>query len=194
MPGNRGLKRKIRNVVTGHDDQGRAVFVRDREIEASTTTLMPGLGFHMLWSTNGISTFPDDGAEKPSPSYFPPPGGTRFLVFTIPAQRTPPPPGTDMTAARAEADALLPGLLERMEPDNPGMHRSDTIDFIYVLEGEIVLELDDGREVTLRAGDTAVQNGTRHAWRNRSGKDCRLLVCMQGAYWRTPGPISPPTT
>lgn len=173
---------KVRNVVTGHDTQGKALVERDRVVEATTVKLMPGFGFHMLWSTAGLSAFPDDGIERPSPSYFPPAGGTRFLVFTIPADRVPPPPGTDLAQARAEADAVLPGLLSVMEPDNPGMHRSDTLDFIYVLEGEIVLELDDRREVTLRTGDTAVQNGTRHAWRNRSGKLCRLLVCMQGAH------------
>lgn len=175
------MMEKVRNVVTGHDPMGRAVVVQDREVEATTVQLMPGLGFHMLWSTEGISEFPDDGRERPSPSYFPPPGGSRFLLFTIPATRVAPPPGTDLIEARGEADEVLPGLLEKMEPDNPGMHRSDSIDFIYVLDGEIILELDEGREVTLRTGDTAVQNGTRHAWRNRSGKDCRLLVCMQGA-------------
>ena len=178
---------KVRNVITGHDAQGHAVVAQDREVAETQVQLMPGLGFHMLWSTAGVSSFPDDRAERPSPGYFPPPGGTRFLVFTIPAQRVPPPAGTDLVQARAEADAVLPGLLERMEKDNPGMHRSDTIDFIYVLEGEVVLELDGGREVVLRTGDTAVQNGTRHAWRNRSGQTCRLLVCMQGAHHAPPG-------
>lgn len=173
---------KIRNIVTGHDAQGRAVVAQEREVEATTVQLMPGLAFHMLWSTPGASSFPDDGREQPASTYFPPPGGTRWLVFTIPAARVPPPAETDLAQARAEADAVLPGLLDTMEKDNPGMHRSDTIDFIYVLEGEIVLELDEGREITLCTGDTAVQNGTRHAWRNRSGKDCRLLVCMQGAH------------
>lgn len=176
---------KIRNVVTGHDPHGHAVVVQDREIEATCLQLMPGLAFHMMWSTAGIAAFPNDGREEPSPTYFPPPGGTRFLVFTIPATRGPPTPGTDLAKARAEADAVLPGLLDKMEKDNPGMHRSDTIDFIYVLEGEIVLELDNGQEITLHTGDTAVQNGTRHAWRNRSGKDCRLLVCMQGARYHS---------
>lgn len=171
---------KVRNVVTGHDSRGHATVVQDRVLEATSVALMPGLGFHMLWSSAGLPSFPDAGIEQPSPTYFPPPGGTRFLVFTIPAERVPPRAGTDLAAARAEADSVLPGLLARMEPANPGMHRSDTVDFIYVLEGEIVLELDEGRETVLRAGDTAVQNGTRHAWRNRSGAPCRLLVCMVG--------------
>jgi uncharacterized cupin superfamily protein len=81
----------------------------------------------------------------------------------------------------AATEAMLPGLRATMEPANPGMHRSDTVDFVYVLEGEVVLELDHGCETTLRAGDTLVQNGTRHAWRNRSGQPCRMLVVMLGA-------------
>lgn len=81
----------------------------------------------------------------------------------------------------AQARATLPGLLETMEPDNPRMHRSDTIDYVLILEGEIVLELDNGQTTTLRTGDVAIQNGTRHAWRNRSGQPVRMLVCMAGA-------------
>ena len=84
------------------------------------------------------------------------------------------------------SDAVLPGLLEKMEPKNPGMHRSLTIDFIYILEGEIVLELDDGCQTILRAGDSAVQNGTRHAWRNQSGAPCKMLVCLVGAEGAEP--------
>ncbi len=87
-----------------------------------------------------------------------------------------------MGQASAEARAALPGLLETMEPDQPGMHRSDTIDYVFVLEGEIVLELDEGRETTLRVGDVAIQNGTRHAWRNRSGKTVRMSGARLGTY------------
>jgi quercetin dioxygenase-like cupin family protein len=53
--------------------------------------------------------------------------------------------------------------------------------FEYVLSGEIWLELDDGVEVYLRAGDTVVQNGTRHAWRNKSSEPCQMVVVLIGA-------------
>ncbi len=172
---------KIRTVVTGHDPQGKTCVCTDREVEATTVPLMPGYGFHMLWSTADVPVFPDDGSPAPCPTYFPPVGGSRFLMFTIPAQRTAPPAGTDLAQAADQTRQALPGLLEVMEPDAPGMHRSNTIDYVFVLEGEIVLELDNGRETTLRTGDVAVQNGTRHAWRNRSGKPVRMLVCMAGA-------------
>ncbi len=171
----------VRRVATGHDAQGRAVLSEDAAVPMTVPPLMPGVGFHFLWHRAAAPVFPDAGRPDAEGPYFPQAGGVRFVVFTIPAERQPPPPGTDLAAARAETEALLPGLLGTMEPENPGMHRSDTIDFVYVLEGEVVLELDAGRETLLRAGDTVVQNGTRHAWRNRSGKTCRLLVVMAGA-------------
>ena len=59
-----------------------------------------------------------------------------------------------------------------------------TIDFEYVISGEVWLELDDGKEVHLRAGDTVVQNGTRHAWRNKGSKPCRLVLCQIGVQRR----------
>lgn len=61
------------------------------------------------------------------------------------------------------------------------MHTTATLDFEVVLEGEVWLELDDGVEVHLRAGDTVVQNGTRHAWRNKGTVPARLAIFIVGA-------------
>ena len=68
-----------------------------------------------------------------------------------------------------------------MEPGAPGMHTTQTIDVELVISGEVWLELDDGAEVRLGPGDTVVQNGTRHAWRNKSNEPCVLLVALIGA-------------
>ena len=65
--------------------------------------------------------------------------------------------------------------------ENIGMHTTDTVDYEFVISGEVVLELDDGAEVTLRPGDTVVQNGTRHAWRNRTSEPAVLVVVLVGA-------------
>ena len=78
----------------------------------------------------------------------------------------------------------LPGMAAHMEPDNPGMHTTDTIDFEYVISGEVWLELDNGEEARLKAGDTVVQNGTRHAWRDKSSEPCQMVVCLIGANRR----------
>jgi quercetin dioxygenase-like cupin family protein len=71
--------------------------------------------------------------------------------------------------------------MSHMEPDNPGMHTTVTIDFEYVISGRVVLELDDGATVELGPGDTVVQNGTRHAWRNPFDEPVTLLVVLVGA-------------
>jgi quercetin dioxygenase-like cupin family protein len=61
------------------------------------------------------------------------------------------------------------------------MHTTDTIDYEVVISGEVWLELDDGAEVHLHPGDTVVQNGTRHAWHNKTDEPCVLAVALIGA-------------
>ncbi len=102
-------------------------------------------------------------------------------MFTIPPVGTGPPADLDMAAAIAEVNQKMPGFMDVLETDNPGMHRTDTVDYIVVLSGEVSLELDDGQTVQLRAGDCVVQNGTRHAWRNTSSEPCVLAYALVGA-------------
>ena len=65
---------------------------------------------------------------------------------------------------------------------HPFMHRTQTVDYGLVLEGEITLVLDE-EEVLMRAGDFIVERGTNHAWANRSGKPCRILfVLIDGRF------------
>ena len=73
-------------------------------------------------------------------------------MFTIPPRDGSPRNRTSSTVDEAVADieGKLPGLLRYMDPSDPGMHATDTIDFEVVLEGTVVLELDDGAEVTLQ--------------------------------------------
>src|SRR5215469_4122300 len=85
-------------------------------------------------------------------------------------------------AALTEVEQKLPGLVAHMEPDNPGMHTTDTIDFEVVLSGEVILELDDGAERVLRPGDTVVQNGTRHRWGNPGSEPAVVAVFITGAH------------
>lgn len=172
---------KIRRVVTGHTPEDKAIVASDTEVDGLNVALMPGAEFHRLWGADVVPTFPDDGAPHPAHNYFPPLGGFRFGLFTLPPDAVMSVPPPDMDAALQEAEAKLPGAAAYLEPDHPGMHRTDTIDFEYVVSGEVWLELDDGVEVHLRAGDTVVQNGTRHAWRNKSDVPCQLVVVLIGA-------------
>lgn len=87
----------------------------------------------------------------------------------------------DPEAAAEEMCARLPGLGDLFEADAPGFHRTDTIDYGVVLDGEVLLELDDGRTNLLRQGDIVIQMGTRHAWRNPGNTPARLLFVLVGA-------------
>jgi mannose-6-phosphate isomerase-like protein (cupin superfamily) len=167
----------IRRVVTGHRN-GKAVFVSDGEVEPLTMAALPGTEFWRLWGADTAPHFPDEGSEPAQPTYFPPVGGFRFGIVTVAPAAA---PGASDAAALAELEAKLPGLLAYMEPDEPGMHTTATIDFEVLLSGELVLELDDGAEVTLRPGDTVVQNGTRHRWINRSSEPAQFAVFICGA-------------
>lgn len=171
----------VRRVVTGHDDQGKAVFAGDERVAAITLSMMPGAEFHRLWGSDGPQTYPDDGANPDAHAYFPEVGGFRFGLFTIPPEAEADYPD-DLEAAMVEIEAKLPGMIGHMEPDEPGMHTTDTTDFEVVLSGQIVLELDDGAEVTLEQGDTVVQNGTRHRWKNPGDVPAVLAVFLVGAH------------
>jgi mannose-6-phosphate isomerase-like protein (cupin superfamily) len=161
----------VRRVVTGHDASGKSVFVSDEKVAPLPTT-----GFHRLWGGDDTPQFPDDGTMPEHHTYFPPIGGFRFGMFALPAGGE-----VDTAAGPADFEAEVPGLLSYMDPSDPGMHTTDTIDFEVVLEGTVVLELDDGATVTLQPGDTVVQNGTRHRWTNAGDTTARLAVFICGA-------------
>jgi mannose-6-phosphate isomerase-like protein (cupin superfamily) len=173
---------RVRRVVTGHDGNGKAVFAADEHVDPVMVALVPRAEFHLLWGADHPPTFPDDGGPTPQPSYFPPVGGYRFGLFTLPPAPASEPAELDLEAALAEIEEKLPGMLAHMEPDNPGMHTTDTIDFEVILSGEVVLELDDGAERVLRPGDTVVQNGTRHRWANRGTEPAVVAVILLGAH------------
>jgi quercetin dioxygenase-like cupin family protein len=175
---------KVRRVVTGHTPDGKAIVASDTKVDALTYKLLPGYENYRIWDADETPTFPDDGTPHSAPAYFPPVGGFRFGLFTIPPQSVARPENLDMEAALQEFEEKLPGMFALLEPGTGGMHTTDTIDFEYVISGEVWLELDDGMEVHLQAGDTVVQNGTRHAWRNRGSEPCRMVLCMVGAHRR----------
>ena len=143
-----------RRVVTGHDARGVSVFASDGPVPG--TPFVPGgTVFYQLWSTD--ATPPAIGAAEPKPeagplSVSPPPQGTRLIINEMP-------PG-----------AASP------------MHRTETVDYGIVLDGEVVLVLEDGEKV-LRAGDVVVQRGTNHRWENRSAAPARVaFILVDGAF------------
>ena len=174
----------IRRVVTGKTAAGKSVFVSDEQVAAIEPRLVPGYEFQRLWGADAVPTLPEDGAARSFGAYFPPPGGFRVGTFTVAPDRTSGIGDVDVEAGLAELEALLPGMAAHMEPDAPGMHTTQTVDFEYVVSGRVVLELDDGATVDLGPGDTVVQNGTRHAWRNPYDEPATLVVVLIGATTR----------
>ena len=174
----------MRCVVTGQTAGGKAVVARDEDVAPITLTLLPGFEFYRVWGSDSTQGLPSAGDEKLPPRYFPPMGGFRFGYFVIPPEAERVVAEIDMASALGEMQKKLPGLAEVLEFDHPGMHTSDTVDFDVVLSGEAYLELDDGAEVLLKAGDCVVQNGTRHAWHNRSKEKCVIAVTVVGAERR----------
>ncbi|SEP52795.1 cupin domain-containing protein [Amycolatopsis saalfeldensis] len=172
---------KIRRVVTGHDSEGRARVVDDSAVRPITSGLMPGCAAYRLWGRDERPTFPDDGSPGSAEAWYPPRDGSRFMINTIPPGELVPSPDLDPVEAMAELERQMPGAPAVMEPGVPGMHTTDSIDYVLVVSGEVTLELDEGEQVVLRAGDAVVQNGTRHAWRNHGTGTCTIVGVAIGA-------------
>ena len=169
----------MKRVVTGHDKDGKAVFIKVGEPEHVVKGL--GILWKELWATFPGCKVPADTSDEPSKrdkwkSVFPEPGETRIRVLEMD-----PNPDPEVCTVE-EIDRLgkeLPGLYEHMETDVPGMHTTDSIDYIIILSGKVALELDDGKTVDLEPGDVIIQNGTRHAWRYK--EKCTMLCVLIGA-------------
>jgi hypothetical protein len=172
-----------RRVVTGHDADGVAIVVSDEPVPRYVERrAIPGMTDAIVWATASPPRAPGDGADPTVAvsSVVPGPGETRFLTVTLPPASVMASARFDPAAAAAEDAEVIPGLAERFEPDNPGMHVTPTVDYVLVLEGEVWLDLDGGRETMLRAGDLVIQNATRHAWRNKSERPATMAVVMLG--------------
>jgi mannose-6-phosphate isomerase-like protein (cupin superfamily) len=172
---------RVRRVVTGQTSDGKSVFVSDEQVEPVTLTAIAGPEFHRIWGSDTTPALPTDGTPPAQPTYFPPAPGYRVGFFTLPPANAPVPENVDVAALFAEMAEKVPGMAEVMEPGHPGMHTTDTVDLDLVISGEVYLELDDGAEVRLGPGDCVVQNGTRHAWHNRSNEPAVLFVALLGA-------------
>jgi hypothetical protein len=177
-----GVPQVVRRVVTGHDEEGKSMVALDGgPPRTDVFQHIPGMVSRLVWATDPAPTLPFVGVD-PTPaltSFVPAPGGSRFLIVTFPPDSVFFAPGFNPDAAAAENLAVSPGLAELFEAD--GMHTTPSVDYGIVLDGEIWLELDDGRAELLRLHDVVVQNGTRHAWRNKSDRPATLAFVLLGA-------------
>ena len=138
----------VQRVVTGHDANGRAVFKSE---DVAPTRMIPSgdAAFLLLWTT---ATVPADNNDETD-------GRHREAGLTLEG------------GSVVRVVDMLPGC------ESP-MHRTNSIDYCIVLEGEIELELDDGARKTIKHGGVIVQRGTMHLWRNTTDKVCRIAFIL----------------
>jgi hypothetical protein len=176
-----GVPVHVRRVVTGHTADGSSVFAHEgHPPRPGAYSKIPGMVSRLVWATEADVALPNTGVD-PTPgvtSVVPGVSSTRFLVVTFPPDSVFTADTFDVQAAVEENLALAPGLAERFEPN--GMHSTPTIDYGVVLDGEIWLELDHGETRHLRQHDVIVQNGTRHAWRNKGERPATLAFVLIG--------------
>ncbi|GGC84738.1 cupin [Tersicoccus solisilvae] len=151
-----------RRIVTGHDEHGTSLIVSDGPVPVTQELPGDGVAFHEIWLTG----------ETPAPIHAGPEDPTAGSV-TVP----PPTHGT-----RIRINEFLPGHLDERGLQSP-VHRTESIDYGVVLDGEITLILDDS-EVTARAGDIVIQRGTDHAWANRGNTTARVAFILVGGEYQ----------
>jgi mannose-6-phosphate isomerase-like protein (cupin superfamily) len=171
----------INCVVTGQNKSGKSVIMRNTAVKPVSLAVLPGYEFYRVWGSDSVPELPSDGTPPPQPRYFPPKNGFRFGFVTMPPEAKTSADQIGTAAALGEIQQKLPGMIDVLEPDHPGMHISDTVDFGVIVSGEVYLELDDRAEVLLKVGDCVIQNGTRHTWHNRSSEKCVIAFALVGA-------------
>ena len=158
-----------RRVVTGHKD-GKAVVLFDSPAPSRKVRQATGLVSTLVWVTDeSPADISGDADRSLREMGVPPPmRGSVFRVVEFPPERK-----------EMSRDAVLKemGLSQQSESKHAGMHRTRSIDYAVVMEGEIDMVLDDS-EVHLVAGDVLVQQGTNHAWVNRGNRPCRIAFVL----------------
>jgi mannose-6-phosphate isomerase-like protein (cupin superfamily) len=170
-----------RRIVT-ENVNGKAVVQSDQPLLAYEFNTVPGYEHTLIWINPAIPDLSEEQRVDQYPdSVVPGPGGTSLHFVTFPPGSVFADPSFDGEAARDEALIRLRGLADHFEKEDPGMHKTNTVDYAIVYEGEIWLELDDAKTIHLKRGDVVVQNGTRHAWRNRGTTRVTMLFFLNGA-------------
>ncbi|MGX5696263.1 cupin domain-containing protein [Agromyces soli] len=183
-------RKPVRRIVTGHDDSGRAVILFDDADAPNSfaSETIPGFGATVAWFTPaGVVDHVSD--EDPAPAGakidFPAVGETVVRIADFPPDEVYPDDAGDAVFDEIGAHEERDAGSEHSAGKHFWFHRTESIDYAVVLEGEITLLVDDG-EVTMTAGDVAIQRATAHAWSNRTNATARVLFVLVGT-----DPISP---
>ena len=166
----------MRRIITGHNKDGKSIITMDGPPARSIGEDVGGL--FELWNTDGNDVNSSDDIDRADEDIIlsPPDGGTKFRYFQI----NPLPEGVPeemMQEIAADAFEKIGAAHHRIDTSkHPAMHKTDTIDYIILLEGDVTLILDE-EEVRLKPHDVVVQRGTNHAWVN-NGDEPALLIAV----------------
>ena len=166
----------IRRIVTADDANGRSSIVEDAPAAAIRTVAdRPGYRAVNVWRTTQTPVSIDDpDSTSRHEGILPPPNGSILRIIDFP------PEPTDSAERDRRIRATFSGIYHDATHDgrkHPGMHRTDTVDYAIILEGEIWSVMDEG-ETLMRTGDVLIQRGTNHAWANRSDKTARIAFVL----------------
>ena len=166
----------MRRIVTGHNSSGKSIISIDGPPARSIGEDVGGL--FEIWNTDGNLIDTTDLVDRADIDIIlsPPESGSKFRYFQInPTQE-----GVPMDIMReiaADAFKRIGAAHHRIDTSkHPAMHKTNTIDYIILLKGDVTLILDE-EEVRLEPHDVVVQRGTNHAWVN-NGVEPALLIAV----------------
>ena len=166
----------MRRIITGHNQHGKSIITLDGPPARSIGEDVGGL--FEIWNTDGSDIISTDKIDRADEDILlsPPSGGTKFRYFQI----NPLPEGVPdamMQEIAADAFEKIGAAHHRVDTKkHPAMHKTETIDYIILLQGDVTLILDE-EEIDLKPFDVVVQRGTNHAWVN-NGDEPALLIAV----------------
>ena len=167
----------MRRIITGHDKEGRSIITLDDPPARSIGEDVGGL--FEIWNTDGNIIDTTDAIDRADSDIIlsPPKNGSKFRYFQI----NPTPEGVPMELMQeiaGEAFEKIGAAHHRVDTSkHPAMHKTDTIDYIILLKGDVTLILDE-EEVRLKPHDVVVQRGTNHAWVNNGAEPALLIAVL----------------
>ncbi len=166
-----------RRIVTGHNSEGRSIVLIDGPPGNEVGSRGRGLG--ELWNTGGGVADTREATDRAAGEVRlePPPGGTKFRFFSV-APEDPSISPDDRERLTAERFAAMGASHARADTSrHPSMHKTQTVDYIILLSGEVTLLLDE-EERELKPFDVVVQQGTNHGWVNKGNEPALLAAVL----------------
>jgi mannose-6-phosphate isomerase-like protein (cupin superfamily) len=170
----------VRTVITGHDRNGQSIVEKDYVAAAGSPNVFipaqdPNVCLADVWSVDSVPASMDSAVlEGAAFTLKPKRGGAIFRYLEIPPESLRRYEGFDDYFQQMDAGG---DVATGAKKKHPAMHKTQTLDVLVVLKGEIWLILDE-EEVLVRQGDFVVQRATNHAWSNRTEQPCSLALIL----------------